>query len=258
MKKMLLLFLSFALILGLCACSKDIVEIDPEPTAADTAALQSEFEAACACVESAVDVSKMESDTRDEENGMYRYWNGSGEENDAISADFTLEDNTFTIGKTLISELTALGYKLDINTDTAGPNTVLSFSITKDDKFFNLSVDNSTDKPQKLSDMPIMQFSGTSPDDGCLAFTYNGVTCGSTLKEALDALGEPKAGITVSTATGSQIQLSYLSVSEEDDLSTSDSLDVYLKYDKESDSATVTSVNFNRMINNTGEQEASE
>lgn len=249
MKKRLLLILTAALIFSLCACSKDHIEIDPEPTAVNTAALRGEFDAACAYVESAADVSKMEATLQDDENGLFRYWNGTSEEYDEIGLDFKLEDNVFTLGTTTVSELTALGYKPDTDIETVEPNTVLGFSITKGDKFCNLAVDNSTDQPQKFSDMPITQFNGTSPENGCLPFTYSGIICGSTLKEVLDALGTPKLNITVSTDTaGTEIGLNYLNATTKGDLDSTDTLEIYLRYDKDKDTALVTSIILNRVV----------
>lgn len=255
MKKQLLILITAALILSLCACSRDIIEIDHEPATVDSAAMRGEFDAARAYVESNADLSQMNSTVQNDEKALYQYWNGSGEENDTFTQDIELEGKTVTIGLTTVSDLKDLGFKVDTGTESVEPNTVQGFSITQGDKYCSLAVENNTDTTQQLADLPMIQFSCGAPDDGFLNCAYSDITCGSTLKEVFDAIGMPQSNIIVTTDnSGTRIELNYLSSFIEGERSVFDTLDIDLIFDKDKDTATVTNITLSRSIEKKAEK----
>lgn len=254
MKKLIIIFLSAALVLGLCACGGNNNTSDADSTvgAADVADIRAAYEKADAYIGSIIDAEKagMVTDEQDDNNGetLYKYWTyAEDKEGGKIDASIELEGETVTVGKTTVSELKELGYKIDAEVETVGANTVQGFSVTKDNKYSNLSVDNYTNSPQKFADMVINSAAGANAEVGGMSFDYKGIKSGSTLKDVVDALGVPNFTMTLGCdLSGNSIEVSYSCTTVEDGNQLVDTLTVNLMYDPSANVAKVSAVRIER------------
>ena len=242
MKRIILTVLIAALFFSLCACGS---AVDDQATQ-DSAAIRTNFDAACAYVKSQVDTSEMTSTTREEGNGMYQYWTYSGEGTNEVGTDVNISGKTVTLSKTTVNDLKELGFEVDLTLETIKPDAVQGFTIKKGKKFCGLAIHNLSDKEADPADLPIFQFTGGS-DDESLDYAYNGIKKDSTLKDVIYALDIPKSNITISgDVSGTTIVLNYVDSATEDGVAVTDSLDIYMRYNPKKNNATVTNLNLVR------------
>lgn len=261
MKKLITLMLIAALAFTLFACgTNEPIVKDTTDESVDTAAVRESFDKAIDFIESAVDTSAMTSSIQDDDDGkyLYKYWSYDKDPGNVdIALDAEIGGSTVTVGTTTIDDLKALGFTVELDTDTVNANTVLGFSATKDGKFCNMSVDNSTDKEKKAADMPISNVSGASEEYGAASFVYRGLKVGSSLKDVIDALGLPNSGMTLSADSSSTtVSLSYFSTSAEDDKTVIDTnLEINVIYDAAANTTNVSNFNLTRSIQPAPESE---
>lgn len=241
MKKLIITVLLTALTLGLCACGSSQTS---EQATQDSVTTNESFEAATSYVESAIDTSEMNSTIQNDENSLYHYWTyGGAEPNDEFGLEIEINGEKITIGKTTVNDLKDLGFDVDLDVETVQPNTVQGFTIKKDDKFCNISVQNSTDKEQDIHDLAVFQVN-VFTDEASLSFNYGDIKGGSSLEEVIKAFGTPKSNVTLSgDESNTTITLNYFSSVTQDDLMTTSTLDIDLLYNADDNTATVKSIN---------------
>lgn len=254
MKKLIILALTFALILSLCACgAEDIIkEVDPADSTVSTEELRTNLDSATAYVEAAVDTSGMTAqDVDDQGTTLYKSWLYDSETvNDKIPMEVEIDGKTITINKTTVAELKEMGFTIELDSETIEPNLTQGFTINKDGKYCNLSVYNDSDKAVKADGMTVCEFQG-STDEFNLEFIYSGLKKGSTLEEVIKALGTPHMDINICSDSlfGTTIDLDYFCETVSDGISDADTLSIHLVYDAEKNTATLGSLQLHHQIN---------
>ena len=253
MKKIITLMLIAALAFTLFACgAKEPIAKDTTDESVDTAAVRESFDKASDYIESVIDTTGMTSSVQDDDGGknLYKTWQYDKEADNAdISLEVEIGGSTVTVGTTTIADLKALGFDAELSNDTVEANTEFGFSATKDGKFCNMSVDNSTDKAQKAEDLPISNVSGAPEEFGALSFVYKGLKVGSSIDDVINTLGIPNSGISLSSGdSGTTFSLTYCSSETNDDKTVTDVNLVFdFTYDSQANTATVSSFNLSRM-----------
>ena len=252
MKKILVFLLALTLTIGLCACgAQDFVkEIDPADETVDTAALSANADKASAYIENIVDVTKMTSQTDDQGTAIQKNWSYE-EAPDGVDfpMEITIDGDPITIKETKISEIKALGFDVEIGKEyeTVQPQSNYSFSITKDSKSAAVSVDNNTDQPQNIDDMPVSGFQG-SFNEFSLDFTYSGLNGESALKDVIAAIGAPNDLSLTADSFGTKIDVNYLFEGTEGGFQTSENLTVSLAYNAENNTAAVSDISIHTFV----------
>ena len=251
MKKIITLMLIAALALTLFACgSKETIVKDTTDESVDTAAVRENFDKASDYIESVIDTKGMTSSVQDDDSSnLYKSWQYDKEADNAdISMEVEIGGSTVIVGTTTIPELKALGFDVQLENDTIEANTEYGFSATKDGKFCNMSVDNSSNKAQKAEELPISSVNGASEDLGAASFVYKGLKVGSSLNDVINALGTPNSGISLSAGDSSTtFSLNYYSQDTEDDKTATDiNLVIDMVYDAQNNTAAVSSFNLSR------------
>lgn len=245
MKKTIIALLLVALTLGLCACGASNTQKPTEDQATPIPSVaRRDFEAAATYVESSIDANEMSKTDQDDENGLYRYWTYGGKEaNDTFSPEIEIDGKKITLGKTTVNELKELGFECDIDVETVQPNTVQGITIRKNNKYCNISVQNTAEKEQSIHELAVFQLNVLT-DPGFLDFNYGDIKSGSTLEDVIKALGTPRSNITLSGAeSGATISLNYNNTVTDGDLETISTLDIDLLYHTEENTAAVKSIN---------------
>ena len=248
MKKLIITVLLAALTLGLCACGSSKTQAQDQATqdqaTQDSAATHESIKAASTYVESVIDTSEMSSSIQDDANGVYQYWTyAGGNANDEFSLAIEIDGKSIALKDTTVSDLKDLGFECEIDVETVPPNTVQGFTLKKDDKYCNVSVQNMTNTEQDIQDLTIFQVNAFA-DEGNLSFDYGGIKSGTSLEEVIKALGTPKSNVTVAAnESGNSITLNYNNTVTDGDQMTSSTLDIDLIYNAEKNTATVKSIN---------------
>ena len=245
MKKLIIALLLVALTLGLCACGASDTQKPTEEQATQVPSVaRQDFEAASTYIESLIDTNEMSKTDQDDENGLYRYWTYSGKEaNNTFSPEIEIDGKKITLGETTVNDLKELGFECEIDVETVQPNTEQGFIIRKDNKYCNISVQNTTEKEQSIHELAVFQINVLT-DSGFLDFNYGDIKSGSTLEDVIKALGTPRSNITLSGAeSGASIALSYSNIVTDGDLETISTLDIDLPYQTEKNTADVRSIN---------------
>lgn len=242
MKKWIIALLLVALTLGLCACGAS--NASNAPTTQNTSDTRKNFDAATTYIESTIDTSKMNSILQDDKDGLYHYWsNNDANANDTVATDIEVGGKTITLGKTTVDELKDLGFTVELSGDKVQPNTVQGFSITKDNKFSYVGVQNTTDQEQDINKLVVSEFN-TIADGSSMEFSYSGINSGSTLEEVIKALGTPQSNVTLSgDQADPTITLDYYNSKTEGDIAITTTLNINLLYNAEQNIATVNNIN---------------
>ena len=226
---------------------QSIISIDEEPV--DVEAIKANFDKASALVESLVDTSNMTVDNDDQgEDGMYRYWYVDEIPREIkLSDEISIDGKTITIAKTLIKDLSDLGFEVEKFSDTVNPQEIQSVNINKGDKTFILSsMPNETDQPMQLDDMPVFELNSGSLEYA-IPFDYMGITPESKIEDVLDILGVPNSALNLSSSgVNTSIEFGYVNESREGDKLVNKILSFDFVYDADTDSAHLSSILYSR------------
>ena len=254
MKKFITIILTLTLVISLCACSakndakndatKDEALIRTVEETGNPEAIRADHDKAVAYVNSVMDTEGMtQSDNDEDVTNLIHNW---GYENEVkgsdIPMDITLDEKTFTIGKTTVKELRDMGMTLDISSDTVEANTFFGFTITKGSSFVNMDAGNFTDSEAKIDTLPVTEITTTGGGSG-IPFTYNNITEGSDLKTVLEIFGKPSLSATLTTDSFfNRIKLEYSRDTVENGMLTTDYLNIFLDYDADNNIAKVINI----------------
>lgn len=245
MKKIITLVLIAALTFTLIACGAEkIIDVNVTTAPADTAAIRENFDKTSAFVEANIDTKDMEVQTDEEsESYLYKYWFATEEDTGAeFSKDIDIDGNTVTIGKTIVKDLESFGMDIEKTADTVQPDEIIGITLSKNNKFFSLSVSTPSSEAAPIDDCVITEASAMN-NDYSIDFTYSGLSKSSTLKDVIDALGKPNSSVHISSdEISNSIELSYYSQTAEEGVITDYNLTVYLNYDPAADSADISTI----------------
>lgn len=256
MKKLIITVLLAALTLGLCACgSSNTQDQATQDQATSDQATQDQatqnyvaenesLKAASEYTASVIDTSEMTSSIQEGENGAYQYLTYTGANaNDEFALEIEVDDKSIVLKDTTVSDLKDLGFECETDVETVPPNTIQGFTMKKDGKLCNISVQNTTDKEQDIQDLTVFQVN-VFTDEGSFEFNYGGIRGGSSLEEVIKTLGTPKSNVTIAgSENGNSITLNYFNSVTQGELTISSTLDIDLSYNAEKNSATVRSIN---------------
>ncbi len=246
MKRIITFLLIGVLALSLFACGaeKAIIDIDATAAPADPAVIRSNLDKTADYINSVADTKSMTAQLQeDDPQNLYYTWSYDAETvNDDIAMDIKLDGETVTVGKTTYTDLKDMGYTIQPEFDTIDPHYGLGFSITKNNKFCNLTISNNTDKQLPSADLPINEIQ-CSNDPSAMSIDYRGLTIGSSFEDTIKALGTPHNTISLcSDSMDTYFDVSYFSEAKDGDLTINDNLNLHFTYDVEANKSTLTSV----------------
>lgn len=251
MKKVSVLLLALTLIVSLCACgAPKVVDTQATEAPADTAAIKANLEKGAAYIESVANTKDMTVNLQNEDPAyLYQTWiNNDQNAEDDVALDIVIGDKTFTVGITTLPELREMGFTMESAPEKVDPQTSYSFSINKDKKYADISIDNFTDQAQNADELVVSQVQCTN-GPYALEFAYKELTIGSTFEDVLKALGTPRDIISLTAdSTGTEIELSYFREAVDGDKATNDNLSLHFAYDVDSNKATMTSINLQHTV----------
>ena len=226
--------------------------VSSENSSSNTTSIKDVFDMTKAYAESNIDVTGMQLQTDDENEGsLYAYWTfDEPQDNVAMTYDLEIDGNAIKILTTTEKEVEDMGFEVSKYSDMVEPDESQSVTANKDGKEMVLTLKtNNTKSNIPVGELPVYGFDGYY-NEFSLPFSYNGFTDKTTIKDVIGILGNPNSGVDVSVEEfsgneyTSYIKLSYSNIVPSGNTEFSEILTFEFKYDPSTNSETIYCISY--------------